>query len=86
VYVRLSKRTFELTASIWGQISFMLDFGFLLASKAPAFMSIYWIHAIPFWTQNDSKKTCTLYYSLGIDFLITIARTGFCAWDYLSES
>jgi len=63
----------------------MLELRFLLVSKVRAIMCMYSNHAIPFWTPNDSKTTCTVYYSSGKDCLFRIAKTGFCSLDHLSE-
>ena len=86
VHVRFPKRTFELATSHWGQMSFIFELEFWLACKVRAIMDMYYSsHAIPFRTANDSKTTCTVYYSLDRDCLFMIAGIGFCSLDHLSE-
>ena len=75
VHVMLSKWTFELIAFHWGQMSLILELRLLLASKVHAIMGMYSNHAIPVWTPNKYRMTCTVYYSSCRDCVFRITST-----------
>lgn len=80
------KSIFDFGALHWEPMSWILEIGFLGVFIVCAIMGDYSNLAIPFWTLNHSKTSCTANDSSGRASKFMIARTSLCSLHHLSES